>query len=455
MAQEYIALLLLLGFFILIAFRIPVAVALGMVSFTGIVLDGLNVVNYVTQMYRGLDMFTVLAIPFFLITGFLASSTSVATRLLDLSVLLVGRVRGCLGHINVVVSMIFAGISGSATADTSGIGSVLIPMMVRRGYPAAYSAAITAISSTIGSIIPPSILMIIYGAYANVSVGAMFLGGFVPGIMVGAGAMIVNYVYARRQGIDIGEAAACFVGAGAGSQGSIDSGSFPYANRFQDKLRIVLRALPPAAIPLIIILGVTGGVFTATEAGFVALFYTLILLMLVYREISPGRLLIILRQSLLFYALPLLAAASAVLFGWVLTYYGLGEAVRNMVETLDIPAWAFLLLVVAIFLIAGTFLDGFPAIVLFSPMLLKAAYTLGIHPVQLGLITVLTLAVGLTTPPYGLCLLIAGKLAKVDVSKTLLPMLPFWTVTLGVIILCIFFPEVVLFLPRLVLPELF
>jgi len=447
MADGYIAIFLLLGFFILIAFRLPVAVALGLTAFAGLLIDGLNVINYVTQMYRGLDIFMVLAIPFFIMTGYLAANSSITTRLLELATLLVGRIRGSLGHINVVVSMIFAGVSGTATADTAGIGSVLIPMMIKRKYPAAYAAAITATTSTIGSIIPPSMLMIVYSAYANVSIGAMFLGGVVPGVFLGLVCMAYNFLYTRRHGLDRHEGVTIEeVDSVAGVQ---------FGEKKRGKVRIVLGALPALLIPVIIVWGVTGGIFTATEAGFVALIYTLLVLLVVYRDLALKQLVGIVRSAFLFYALPLLASGSAVLLGWVLAYYGMGEAIRSFVELLQVPGWGFLLFVVLLFTVAGTFLDGFPAIVLFAPMLLDTAYRIGIHPIHLGLIIVLTLAMGLTTPPYGLCFLIAGKIANIGTKAMIKAMLPFWLCVLAVILVSVFLPDVILAVPRWILPELF
>lgn len=441
MPQEYIALFLLFGFLILIAFRIPVAVSLAMASLVGLLIGGNNVINFSTRMFTGLDMYTLLAVPFFLITGFLISSTTISDRVLDLSVILIGKVRGGLGHINVLVSMLFAGISGSAQADTAGVGSVLIPMMKRRGYSAAYSVAITAITSTIGSIIPPSILMIVYAAYANVSVAALFIGGIVPGIAIGVGSMLINFYYTHRYKID---------GGGTMSLNIEES-----SKRYLTILKVIWRALPVAFIPIIILWGVTSGTFTATEAGFIALLYVVVLVVIIYKELNLKQFMKVLVDSLLFYSLPLLAAAGAILFGWVLTYFGMGEAIRSIVEGLSLPDWGFLLVVVLIFLIAGTFLDGFPAIVLFTPILIETSNNLGIDPIHLGIVTALTLAIGLTTPPYGLCLLIASKLAKLPVSKAIKPMLPFWVICLLIILLSVLFPKIVLFLPEMFVPESF
>ena len=467
MPPEYISILLLLGFFLLIILRVPVAVSLALASLVGILLADLNIYNYVIKTYRGVDIFTILAVPLFLLTGFLASTTSIATRLLDFCVLVVGRLRGALGHINVLVSMLFAGITGSATADTTGIGSVLIPIMIRRGYSPAYSVAITAITSTIGVIIPPSVVMVVYGAYASVSVGAMFIGGIIPGILLGFGCMLYNHVYTTRNNIDLGltETAAkdqallvrsfseTVADPGSTEAGQALSASHPKNRR--SAMKVILGALPSAGIPLIILWGVTGGLFTATEAGLIAFLYALLLVVVVYREITLSRLHGILKDALKFYSLPVICAGTAVLFGWVLAYYGMGEALRNMVEALNVPGWLFLIVVFAVFLVVGTFMDGFPAIVLFAPIFLEPAYAVGIHPIQLGMVVTLTLALGLTTPPYGLCLLIACKLANENVLNSVATMLPFWLIAMAVIALCIFMPQIVLFLPRLVMPNIF
>jgi len=464
-------------FFGLVALRVPVAAALGLGALIGMIAADLDLLNMVSQLYRGLDVFTILAAPFFLTMGFIVNRTSIGIRLMRAAAVLVGWLPGSLGHINVVVSMLFAGLSGSATADTTGEGSVIIPMMRRRGYSPSYAAAITAITSTIGAIIPPSIIMIIYAAYASVSVSDLFLSGFLPGILLGIAYMVVNALYVRRTGVDTGfygveieelggadpPATAPIVGAAGGAGNVVLERSAvametdvkpvaPVITKLTPRLaaRILAQALPPLLLPIIIIGGITGGAFTATEAGVIALVYLLFLVAVVYREIKVSQILPVLRDAVQFYSLPLLAAGMATVFAFVVTVLGAPDLVREFVVGLELPPFGYLIMVFVVLTVVGTFLDSIPVIVLFVPILVPGANALGIPPVQLGLIVTMTLALGLTLPPDGLCLLIAAKLAGVPVLQVARALLPFYLVTLAVIILVAVSPDFVLLLPRLV-----
>lgn len=463
------ALLLLFAFFFgMIVLRVPVAVALGVASMVGMLVAGLDIVNAVTQLYRGLDVFVILAVPFFLAVGFLSTRTSIGDRLLEFSAFLTGRIRGSVGHLNVVVSMLFAGISGSATADTSGVGAVLIPMMRERGYSVQYAAAITAQSSVIGSIIPPSLIMIIYGAYAQVSIGALFAAGVLPGLLCGLGYMIFNYFHARKHDIDQGTSTSVVdvpvLRGGAmpstrplhGDTAAVaDAAAATVTVERPSFVRLLGRALPPLLVPFILLGGITGGVFTATEAGVIALAYLLVLVTVFYREIGFRDVMGTARDAVEFYSLPLLAAGMATVFGFVVTVLGAPSLVRGLVEDLSLTAPMYLLFVVAIFIVVGTFLDAFPAIVLFAPIFIPGAIALEIHPLQLAIVIVMTLALGLVTPPYGLCLLIASKLAGIPATTVTRAMLPFWGITFTVIAVTVFAPDLVLALPELLYPALF
>jgi TRAP-type C4-dicarboxylate transport system permease large subunit len=463
-----ILVLLFLFFFGMIVMRVPVAVALGVASMVGMVIAGLDLVNAVTQLYRGLDVFVILAVPFFLAVGFLATRTSIGDRLLELSAFLTGRIRGSVGHLNVVVSMLFAGISGSATADTSGVGAVLIPMMRERGYSVQYAAAITAQSSVIGSIIPPSLIMIIYGAYAQVSVGALFAAGIVPGVLCGAGYMVFNYFHARQHDIDQGTRSTLIEVPVLSTEvpsatrplhdlAPVGEGVEPMVVQVERPtfIRLLGRALPPLMVPFILLGGITAGVFTATEAGLIALVYLLVLATVFYRDIGLRDIMLTARDAVEFYSLPLLAAGMATVFGFVVTVLGAPDVVRGLVQDLSLTAPVYLLLVIMVFIVVGTFLDAFPAIVLFAPIFIPGALELGVHPLQLAIVIVMTLALGLVTPPYGLCLLIASKLADIPAASVTRAMLPFWCITLAVIAVCVLAPDLVLALPEVLYPALF
>lgn len=421
----------------LMVLRIPVAVSLALSALAGILLEGLDPLNVVSQSYRGIDSYTLLAVPFFLALGFLISRTSVFERLLDLAAVIVGGVRGGLGHVNIVNSMLFAGLSGSAVADTSSEGPIIIPLMRRRGYSSAYAAAITAATSTIGLIIPPSILMVVYAATNNTSVAALFAAGILPGLLIGFLFLIINYREAKKHDIDYG-----------------------YSHHAPDqkprRRRVILwRAIPVLFIPLLIIGGIRSGTFTATEAGAIGFAYTFILTVFIYRDIKLRQITVFFKDTVLLYSLPMLAVAAAGPFGWMLTLLGADTLVSELVQSMSLTPFTFMMVVVAVFMVIGTFLDGIPAIIIFAPLFDAGATALGIHPVQLGIVITIVLAVGLVTPPYGLCLLIASRLANVPVLRVVPSLIPFILAELAVAILLSASPAIALFIPRLFAADVF
>jgi tripartite ATP-independent transporter DctM subunit len=344
----------------------------------------------------------------------------------------VGYLRGGLAHVNVAVSMIFAGISGVSSADTLGVGSVMIPAMKREGYPAGFTVGITAASSTLGNIIPPSLMMIIYAATAGVSVGAMFLAGIIPGILIGVGQMAWSWRVASR--LDIGEAEAFSPGRLA---------------------RATRAAWPALLIPVLVIGGILGGVFTATEASVVAVLYVL-LLSLVYRQFGLSRLFSLTEDSIGLFSLSLLCVAAASLWGWILAFYSVPQGIVSWLEgagMLDSPLQIFAF-VILIFLVIGTFMDAIPAIIILQPIVGEVGAAAGIDPYHMGIVVVLTLAIGLITPPYGLCLLIASDLGKISVTAALRALVPFFVISLAVLALAVFFPDLILWIPRAALANL-
>ena len=298
--------LLFVSFFILFTLRIPVAFALFLSSLLVIIVGGIPPMVVVQKIFEGMTPFPILAIPLFYLVGILSNTGGFTERIMTLARALVGGIRAGLAHVNIVASMLFAGVSGSSTADTAGIGAVLIPQMLRAGYSKPFTVAVTACSSTMGNIIPPSIMMVIYGAFGNVSIGMLFLGGFIPGLLLGFGQMAMVYVIARRY----------------------DFGFEDPADRPR-LLPSLWRGLLPFGVPVVIIGGIVGGVFTPTESAAVALVYVLALSLLYLRELTLRSLWEQLRSASLFVAIPLIMVATAVLFGWVLAYY---EFPETMVE---------------------------------------------------------------------------------------------------------------------------
>ncbi|PZX17199.1 tripartite ATP-independent transporter DctM subunit [Palleronia aestuarii] len=423
---------LFLSFAALCVLRVPIAFAMLISSTVTIWLQGDVPLSIVTQrIWVGLNNFPLLAVPFFLFVGQMMNEAKISDRLVDFSRSIVGHLRGGLAHVNVVVSMIFAGISGVSSADTMGVGSVMIPAMEKEGYPKGFAVGVTAASSTLGNIIPPSLMMIIYAATAGVSVGAMFLAGIVPGILVGLGQMIWSWRAAGKLGI------------GADQTFS--------ARRVVRTGRASALAL---LVPVIVIGGIIGGIFTATEASVVAALYA-VLLAVAYREFSPRRLYAVMEDSVGLFSLSLLCVAAASLWGWLLAFYNVPQSVvAAFAEAGLLSSHYFVLIfVVLVFLVIGTFMDAIPAIIILQPIVGELAASVGIDPYHLGVVIVLTLAIGLITPPYGLCLLIAAELAKMPIVPAMRALIPFYLVSLGVVAIAVLFPDLVLWIPQAVMPQ--
>ena len=424
--------LLFVSFFILFFLRIPVAFALFLYSLLVIIVGGIPPLVVIQKTFEGMTPFPILAIPLFYLVGILANTGGFTDRIMTLARALVGGIRAGLAHVNIVASMLFAGVSGSSTADTAGIGAVLIPQMLRAGYSKPFTVAVTACSSTMGNIIPPSIMMVIYGAFGNVSIGMLFLGGFIPGLLLGFGQMAMVYVIARRYDFGLEDPA--------------------------DRPRLLpslWRGLLPFGVPVVIIGGIVGGVFTPTESAAVALVYVLALSLFYLRELTLRSLWEQLRTAGLFVPIPLIMVATAVLFGWVLAYHEFPETMVEVADLFGATEIGVFFFVAALFLVLGCFLDVIPAVIMFLPVIQTMGDAAGIHPVHLGVVVVLTSALGLVTPPYGVCLLVASQIADVPVRRTILMTLVVGSVSVVVILLAIFIPDLTLFLPRTLMPQYF
>ncbi len=420
------------GFLLLIALRVPIAFAIGLASMATIWQLGIPLTSVANQMFASINSFPLLAVPFFLLLGRLMNDGGITDRLLKFADATVGHIRGGLGHINVMVSMMFASLSGSAAADTASIGAVLIPAMKKAGYPAPFSVAITAASSTLGIIIPPSILMVIYGAFGNVSIGALFLGGIVPGILIGLSQMGYTYVVARRFGI-----------------------INPEPKSWRTMASTGLVAAPPMILPIIVLGGITGGIFTATEAAAIAVVVGLLLSVVIYRAIRPTALPRILADSVIAYSLPMFAVAAAGVMGWLISYLGVAREVAEFILSVTDMRIGLLLMIMGFLLIVGTVLSPVTAVIIFLPILQQIGTAGGIDQVHLGLIVILSLALGLVTPPYGICLLIASQIGEVSAPRAFVAILPLIGLVLCIIVAGIVFPGLFLFLPRLFMPSAF
>ncbi|MGR3764128.1 TRAP transporter large permease [Rossellomorea sp. NS-SX7] len=420
-------------FLILMLIGVPIAFVIGIVALLGIfTVPYIPEVTVPMKMLNGIDSFVLLAVPLFILAANLMNHGKISQKLIDLSLTMVGHIRGGLAHANILVSMIFAGVSGAAQADTAGVGKILIPNMKKQGYDTETAVGVTAASSTIGVIIPPSIPMIIFAGLTNASVGALFLGGIVPGVLIGLGMMLFIYIMALKRG-------------------------YPRSKRatFSQFFKLVYETVPALITPIIIIGGIISGFFTPTEAAAVACLYTLLICMFFYKTLKLSDLPKIIKDTLALSSLSLFALAAASALGELMSYYQLSVKAQEFFVNNVGAEWVFILIIIAFFLFVGTFMDAIPAMILFVPVILPTANLFGMEPVHLGLIVVMTLAIGLVTPPYGLCLLLAAKIGNLSIEKSFSAVMPYIVIVLVVLLFVAFLPGVAFYIPKLINPSLF
>tara|TARA_R110002124_G_scaffold149793_2_gene315962 strand:- start:9985 stop:11286 length:1302 start_codon:yes stop_codon:yes gene_type:complete len=427
------SILILLGSFLaLISLRVPIAFAIGVASLITVLTLGLPPTSVVNQMVSNINSFALLAVPFFLLLGRLMNDSGITDRLMAFAQSMVGHIKGGLGHINVLVSMMFASMSGSAAADTASVGAIMIPAMTKAGYPAPFAVALTATSSTLGVIIPPSILFVIYGAFGNISIAALFLGGILPGILIGLTQMGYTYYVASRYNVVNPE--------------KVD---------FRGRLRAGKTAAPVLLIPIIILGGITSGFFTATEAASVAALTGLILAVVVYRSVRLGQLFELLSSTVVAYSLPMFAVAAAGIMGWLIAYMGIAREVADFIISVSDHPIAVMVMVMIFCLIIGTVLSPMTAVIIFLPIIQELTTIAHISDIHMALVVCISLAVGLTTPPYGICLLIAAQIGNVSMPRAFMAVLPIIGLTVLVILSVVLLPDLFLYLPRTFFPQSF
>ena len=431
MTPGFVAALLFGLFLLFIILRVPVAFALALACIPVFFLEPrLTPILLLQEMFRSYNSFVLLAVPFFLLAANLMNAAGITDRLIRLSRALVGHLPGGLGHVNVVVSMFFAGISGSSTADAAGIGSLLIPQMKKEGFSASFSVAVTACSSVMGVVIPPSILMVVWGGLMSVSIGGLFLAGIIPGMLIAGAQMTTVYIYARRHGMGLHTRAT-----------------------FRELAGAFLGAALALMTPIIIVGGIVGGVFTPTEASVVAALYALFLGMVVYRTIGLKLLTEVLYDTGRFASIALFCIGTASAFGWILAYFKVPAALVAYVQAMDLGITEMGFAVAIAFLIIGCFIDAIPAIIILGTVLWPVTQSVGMHPIHFAMIGVISLAVGLVTPPYGLCLLISCSVAGIAVKRVITDVAIILAPMLASLALVIVFPSVSLWLPRLLMPQ--
>jgi tripartite ATP-independent transporter DctM subunit len=427
------AALVLFGvFFGLMFLRVPIAFALALACIPSFVLEPrLWMMNLVQETFNSYNSFILLAVPFFLLTANLMNAGGITDQLVRLSRALVGHMPGGLAQVNVVLSLFFAGISGSSTADAASQSQIFIPAQRKEGYPDSFSAAITAVSAVLAVVMPPSILMIVWGGILTVSIGALFLAGVVPALLIALVQMATVHVYAKVY-------------------------NYPtYARATWRELVLALTVSIPALMtPLIIIGGKVFGWFTATESACIAVLYALVLSLVFYRNMTLRALYNVFLDSGKFTAVVLFCVGTASAFGWLLAYYQIPQTLLKGVLAWDLGLTGTGFFIAFVFLVVGCFLDAIPAIIIVGTILEPLARAVHMDPVHFAMIGIVSLAFGLVTPPYGLCLLIACRVANIRVVDTLKDVGIMLVPMLAVLALMIMIPQIALFLPSLISPEL-
>lgn len=394
------------------------------------VFTGLPLWQMVQKMFSGINSFVLTAIPFFMLAGNLMNSGKLTDKLIDLSSTVVGHLRGGLAHINILVSLLFGGISGSAVADASGVGAILIPAMEKKGYSKSFTVTVTACSSVLGQIIPPSLIMIIYASTSGASVQALFIAGIIPGILLAASMMAVSYYYAVKY-------------------------DFPREEKktFRDFLHELKRSFLVLLMPIIIIGGVLSGACTATESAVIAVVYSLFITLFIEKTLRPKDLIPIFIQTAKGTATTLFCIAGAAAFGYLMAYFRINDFVHQLMLSLSMTKSGYILFCIILFFILGCFMDATPAICIFVPIVVPLGIELGLHPIHLGMIISLLLAIGMVTPPYGLCLLIDCQISGIAPQKTFKDLGIMLGAVMFTLVVILFLPDLILWLPRLIVPK--
>ncbi len=411
-------------FAVCIVLGVPVVFGLGIASLAAILYEGMPVLSLPQRIIPAIsDNFSIVAIPLFILAGNIVGRGGMGERMIRLANVFVGRSRGGLSSTNIVASMFFGGISGSATADTSAIGSILIPAMVKRGYDRAFATAVTVVSSPLGTIIPPSIIVIVYCWVTEVSVGAMFAAGYLPGLLIGLVLIFTGWVISVRRGYPVSDSVS-----------------------LREALQIVLDAIPGLMTVVIIIGGVVAGVFTATEAGAIAVVYGTLVSMFVHRELSLADFPSILRDSVLLTGVVALILAFAGAFGWLIAFdrvpYAAAELLGGLSPSIFLPGYMILLLIL------GTFLAPTEALIIVTPILYPVALTLGMDPLHFGMVTITCLALGHISPPVGLCLFVGSAVSGLPVKDIVRALLPFYVASAIAVLIIAYAPVISTAVPR-------
>ena len=420
--------ILIAAFLIFALIGVPVFVSMGLASvvYCTIFWNDSSFTTIAAEMVEFLNNFTFLAVPFFFLAGDLMNGSGITRRLVGFSTALVGHIRGGLSHVNIIASMIFSGVSGSAVADTSAIGSVLIPAMKEEGYPGAYAAAVTAASSTIGPVIPPSIPLVVFGMLADVSIGRLFLAGAIPGLLMGIYLIAASYIISRRR-------------------------NYPAQKRMplRDVAKSALDAAAALVMPLIIVVGIVSGLVTPTEAGVLAVVYALFIGLFVYKELRLKDLVRHFSRSMLSSAYVMIIVSGAGIFSYLVAEMRAGEILVQFFTSISDSRWVILCIINIFFLVWGCILEPMTAMVVVVPMLMPLVRSVGIDPVHFGVVITLNLMIALVTPPVGVVLYLATYLSGEPFHKVVREIPPFLAALILALICVTFIPDLCLWLPDL------
>ncbi len=423
-------LVLVISFAALLLMGVPISFGIGIATLATMLMTikaGPALTTVAQRMATGLDSFALLAIPFFILSGQLMNRGGIARRLIDFAKVLVGMFPGGLAFVNIMANMLFGSISGSAVASSAAIGGFMIPTMKKEGYDLNYSAAVNITASTTGLIIPPSNILIVYSlASGGASIGALFVAGYFPGVLVGLALMVVAGIIAARK-------------------------KYPIAGKatLKEGLLRFLDSVPSLFLVVLVIGGIVAGYFTATEASAIAVLYTLILSVLVYREVRWKDLSQILLNTASTTSIVMLLIATSMGMSWIISYENIPQTVSASLLSVSSNPIIILLIINMILLIVGTFLDMTPAVLIFTPILLPVVTQMGVDPIHFGIVMVLNLSIGLCTPPVGSVLFVGCGIAGTRIADVIRPLLPLFLAMVAILLLITFIPQISLFLPKL------
>lgn len=421
------AVILIVLLVVLLAVGVPIAFSIGLLAVVGLTLAGISSPSIAAQrMFSGMNAYALLALPLFVLGGNILVAGGVIQRLIAFADVMVGRIRGGLAQVNVLANLMMAGVSGSATADSAAIGAVMIPAMKERGYTADFAAALTISGAIMAPILPPSLIMVIYAIPTKLSIGAMFFAGILPAILIAL--LLMGYVaFARRK----------------------DALIVPAQTGFRAYVSATITALPVLAAPLLIVGGVRGGMFTATEAAGILCGYAILLCAVAYRTVGLTKLIEVFRESAMTTATIMIIVATSNLFAWYLAMENVPNAARDLFQSLTDNPVVFLLVVNVFLLIVGAFVDTVPAILIFVPILQPTAVQFGIDPIHFAIIVIVNLMIGLNTPPVGTNLFVISSVAGRPMMAISRALMPFYGIKLVALLLITYVPALSLWLPRM------